>query len=104
VFKNVFEEQAKGRQMISETGTGGIFKSTSGWEDGKYYCLHNNAPAGTILKITNNATGKSVYAKVLDLITDIKQNNGLIVRLSNAAADALGVVDNKLDCTINYSK
>jgi LysM repeat protein len=104
IFKNLFEEQTKGRSLITETGAGGIFKSTSGWEDGKYYCLHNNAPAGTILKITNTATGKTVYAKVLDLITDIKQNNGLIVRISNAAADALGVTDNKLDCTINYSK
>ncbi|GAB2826448.1 LysM peptidoglycan-binding domain-containing protein [Ferruginibacter profundus] len=104
IFKSVFDEQAKGKQLISENGQGGIFKSTSGWEDGKYYCLHNNAAPGTILKITNTANGKVVYAKVLDLITDIKQNNGLILRLSNAAADALGVVDNKLDCTINYSK
>jgi len=104
VFKNLFDEQAKGKYITTESGTAGIFKSTSGWEDGKYYCLHNNAAAGTILRITNNATGKSVYAKVLDLITDIKQNNGLIIRLSNSAADALGVVDNKFDCTINYSK
>ena len=103
-FKNAFDEQVKDKQQVTETGVGGIFKSTSGWEDGKYYCLHNNATPGTILKIKNNATGKWVYAKVLDLITDIKQNNGLIIRLSNAAADALGVVDNKLDCTINYSK
>jgi LysM repeat protein len=104
IFKSVFDEQSKGKQVISESGPGGIFKSTSGWEDGKYYCLHNSAAPGTILKITNNTTGKVVYAKVLDLITDIKQNSGLILRLSNAAADALGVVDNKLDCTINYSK
>jgi LysM repeat protein len=104
IFKNVFDEQTKGKQLVSETGTAGIFKSTSGWEDGKYYCLHNNAAAGTIIKITNAATGKSVYAKVLDLIPDIKQNSGLIIRLSNAAADVLGVTDTKLDCTLNYSK
>ena len=103
-FKSLFDEQAKGKYITTETGAGAVFKSTSGWEDGKYYCLHNTAAAGTILKITNNATGRSVYAKVLDLITDIKQNNGLIIRLSNAAADALGAADNKFDCTINYSK
>ena len=90
--------------MVNETGTGGIFKSTSGWEDGKYYCLHNTAAAGTILKITNKATGKSVYAKVLDLIPDIKQNESLIIRISNAAANALGTTQDKLECTINYSK
>lgn len=105
VFKTVFEEQTKGKSLASETGTAGVFKSTSGWEDGKYYCLHNAANAGTIIKITNNSTGKTVYAKVLDLIPDIKQNSGLIIRLSNAAADILGAAaDGKMDCTLNYSK
>ncbi len=104
-FKNIFEEQTNGKKTVSETGAVGVFKSTSGWQDGKYYCLHNIAPAGTILKITDKATGKSVYAKVLDMIPDIKQNAGLLIRLSNAAADALGATaDSKIDCTINYSK
>lgn len=104
IFKKDFEMQAKEKTSAFESGEGGVFKSTSGWQDGKYYCLHNNAAPGTILKITNSATGRSVYAKVLDLIPDIKQNNGLLVRLSNAAADALGAAENKFDCTINFSK
>jgi murein DD-endopeptidase MepM/ murein hydrolase activator NlpD len=104
IFKSLYESQTSNNNLVSETGTGGVFKSTSGWEDGKYYCLHNTAPAGTVIKITNVANGKSVYAKVLDLIPDIKQNTGLIIRLSNAAADALGSAENKLDCTLNYSK
>jgi rare lipoprotein A (peptidoglycan hydrolase) len=104
-FKNIFDEQANGKQPVNESGTGGVFKSTSGWEDGKYYCLHNTAPAGTIVKITNKITGKLVYAKVLDMIPDIKQNTGLLIRLSNAAADALGATaDSKIECTVNYSK
>jgi LysM repeat protein len=84
-----------------ESGTAGIFKSTSGWEDGKYYCLHNTASQGTILKITNTATGKSIYAKVLDGIPDLKQNSNLVLRLSNAGADAIGAGGN-FECTINY--
>lgn len=104
IFKSLYEAQTSNNNLVSETGTGGVFKSISGWEDGKYYCLHNTAPAGTVIKITNAANGKSVYAKVLDLIPDIKQNTGLIIRLSNAAADALGITENKLDCTLNYSK
>jgi rare lipoprotein A (peptidoglycan hydrolase) len=62
------------------------------------------AAPGTIVKIINNANGKSVYAKVLDLIPDIKQNAGLIICVSNAAADVLGVTADKIDCTLNYSK
>jgi LysM repeat protein len=96
VFRTQYSNAGK-----DESGTAGIFKSTSGWDDGKYYCLHNTAAQGTILKITNTATGKSIYAKVLDGIPDLKQNNNLILRLSNAGADAIGANGN-FECTINY--
>lgn len=90
--------------MVTEAGAANVFKSNSGWSDGKYYCLHNSAAPGTIVKITSTASGKSIYAKVLDAIPDIKQNAGLLVRLSNAAAEELGVGENKFDCTLSYSK
>jgi LysM repeat protein len=103
-FKTDYEMQTSAKNVVSETGIVGIFKSSSGWSDGKFYCLHNTAQQGTIIKITNTANGKSVYAKVLDLIPDIKQNNGLLIRLSNAAADVLGLTETKIDCTLSYSK
>ena len=99
-FKSLYSNQSS--QKNEEKGAAGIFKSTSGWEDGKYYCLHNTAPAGSIIKITSTSTNKTVYAKVLDVIPDLKQNNGMILRLSNAAAEELGVGANDFDCTINY--
>lgn len=104
VFKADYTEQAKVNHTITESGNAGVFKSTSGWQDGKYYCLHNMAAPGTIVKITNNANGKSVFAKVLDMMPDIKQNNGLVIIVSNAASSVLGVADGKIDCTLNYSK
>jgi LysM repeat protein len=103
-FKNIFAEQAKEGGISNENGTAAVFKSTSGWDDGKYYCLHNAAAPGTIVKITSAATGKSVYAKVLDVMPDIKQNNGVLIRLSNAAAAELGQDDSKFDCTLSFSK
>lgn len=98
-FRNVFEQQQNSSESIK--GTAGVFKSTSGWQDGKYYCFHNNAAPGSIVKITDNASGKSVYAKVLDAIPDIRQNAGLIIVISNAAADELGVGENKFDCEVS---
>lgn len=96
-FRTLFRDNGK-----QESGTAGMFKSTSGWEDGKYYCLHNNATAGTIVKVTNKTNGRSVYAKVLDVIPDIKQNEGMVLRISNAAANELGAGIENFECTINY--
>ena len=103
-FKPSFEKQEKRDVVKFETGAAAIFKSNSGWEDGKYYCLHNTATPGTIIKVTNITTGKSIYAKVLDVIPDIKQNNGLLIRISNAAAQELGTGDARFACTLTYSK
>ncbi len=97
-FKSAFNNTGK-----EEEGAAGIFKSTSGWEDAKYYCLHNTAEQNSIVKITNPANGKFVYAKVLDVMPDLKQNNELSVRISSAAAEALGVDGtSNFNCKINY--
>ncbi|MEO6818247.1 MAG: LysM peptidoglycan-binding domain-containing protein [Ginsengibacter sp.] len=100
-FKPSYEKQNHvNSDYKSSISTGGIFKSTSGWQDGKYYCFNNDASAGTVLKITDKQTGKSIYAKVLDVIPDIKQNTGLQIIISNAAADELGVGE-KFECDLS---
>ena len=102
-FKKLYDDQAEKKSPVSASGTAGTFKSTSGWQDGKYYCFNNDAPPGSVIKITDNATNKSVYAKVLDAIPDIKQNTGLTIIISNAAAEELGSGD-KFDCALSYVK
>ena len=102
-FKSFYNQQLKEKSnSANEKGEGTIFKSSSGWDDGKYYCLHNTAAAGSFVKITNTANNKVVYAKVLDLIPDLKQNSGIVIRISNAAASELGVSGNSFDCTLSY--
>lgn len=103
-FKAFYNQQLKenGSSSKQEKGEAGIFKSTSGWDDGKYYCLHNSAPAGSVIKITNTANNKIVYAKVLDLIPDLKQNSNYIIRVSNAAASELGVSGSGFECSLSY--
>jgi len=103
-FKMLYETQAGNGEAVAEEGLAGIFKSTSGWTDGKYYCLHNSAATGSVVKISNPANGKMVYAKVLDLIPDIKQNNGMAIVISNAAAQELGATENNFSCVLNYLK
>ncbi|HTR27693.1 MAG TPA: LysM peptidoglycan-binding domain-containing protein [Puia sp.] len=86
----------------SVTGQAGTFKSTSGWQDGKYYALMNNVPVGTIVKITDQGTGKSVFAKVLGQLPDMKESAGLTVRISNAAASELGEGEGKFGVGVSY--
>ncbi len=86
----------------STNGTAGTFKSTSGWQDGKYYALMNNVQVGTIIKVIAPATQKSVYAKVLGQLPDMKESEGLTVRISNAAANELGEPEGKFSVQVRY--
>ncbi len=101
-FKDIYAAQTQGKKVKEKNGIAATFKSTSGWNDGKYYCFHNTAIAGSVVKITNPASNKSVYAKVLDVIPDISQNEGIDLRISNAAAEELGVTTEKFDCLVAY--
>ncbi len=96
-FKSLYNDSGK-----SAAGIAGIFKSTSGWKDGKYYALANNVPVGTIIKITYPGTNKSVYAKVLGELPDMKESAGLALRISDAAAYELGTPESKISVNMNY--
>lgn len=103
-FKTDFEQQTKSAPVSNEeTVTSGIFKTTSGWEDGKYYLLIDNVQPGTIVRIINPSNNKAIYAKVLGGMAGIRQNEGYGIRISNAGATALEVVDqDKFIVKINY--
>ena len=91
------------RKNISKnttTGTVGTFKSISGWNDKKYYILINDIPQGTIVRITSNH--KSICAKVVGPLPNIKEDLKYLARINNAAADALGIQDTGFGVVINY--
>jgi LysM repeat protein len=103
-FKNQFESQVKTNPISkNETVTAGIFKTKSGWEDAKYYLLIDKVSPGTIVKIINPSNNKTVYAKVLGEMSGIRQNQGLNIRVSNAAAATLEIDDEeKFIVKVNY--
>jgi LysM repeat protein len=101
-FTSLFGVDVDGRSLESTNGVSMTFKTASGWTDKKYYILINDVPPGSIVKVTSPATNKIIYAKVLWKITDTKENDGLNFRISNAAADALGVTDTKFPLTVTY--
>jgi LysM repeat protein len=101
-YNGGYFRQQFGGSGKTANGTAGIFKSTSGWQDGKYYALMNNVPVGTIIKIDHPVTRKSVYAKVLGQLPDMKESSGLAIRLSDAAAAELGAGAFKFNVEVSY--
>ncbi len=96
-FRTQYDETGK-----TTSGVAGVFKSTSGWNDGKYYALMNNVTVGTIIRISFSSTNKSVYAKVLGELPDMKESAGLALRISDAAANELGAGNSKFQVDVRY--
>jgi LysM repeat protein len=103
-FRTSFEQQVKAKPISkNSTVTSGIFKTTSGWQDAKYYLLIDGVSPGTIVRIFNPDNNKAVYAKVLGEMNGIRQNEGLDIRISSAAASALQVKEeDKFVVNVNY--
>lgn len=93
-FKGSFDQQVKKTPVSKEeTVTAGIFKTASGWQDEKYYLLMDGVAPGSIIRIGNPSNTRVIYAKVLGEMNGIRQNEGYNIRISNAAASALGITD-----------
>lgn len=103
-FKSFFDQQVKATPISkTETVTSGIFKMVTGPQDAKYYLLVDGVPSGTIVRVINPDNSRAVYAKVLGEMGSIRPNQGLNIRISNAAASSLGITDtDKFIVKINY--
>jgi LysM repeat protein len=101
-FESLFGVDVAGRSLEKSSGAAMTFKTASGWTDKKYYILVNDIAPGSIVKVTSADGNKTIYAKVLWNMGDLKENEGLTYRISNAAADALGITDLKFQLSIAY--
>lgn len=103
-FKIHFAQQIKTTPLSKdETVTSGVFKTVNGVNEGKYYALLDGVEPGTIIRVINPSNNKAVYAKVLGQMNGIHQNEGLNLRISNAAASMLDINEtDKFIVKVNY--
>lgn len=71
-------------------------------DSSKSYVLHRTAPIGTIMKITNPMTGKSVFAKVVGRFAENETTKDVLIVLTKAAADAVGALDKRFLVNITF--
>ncbi len=83
-------------------------KGTALWIDDKNldatksYALHRTAPVGTVIKISNPMSGRSVFAKVVGRYTENETTKDVIIVITRAAAEAIGVIDKRFFVNIGY--
>ena len=101
-FIGLYNSQTKGKVLNNLNGTADIFKSNSGWNDGKYYVLMNTLAPGTIVKVVALSSNLTIYAKVLGNIPPGKENEGVSLRISNAASAQLKVGEGRFEVKISW--
>ncbi len=100
-FSSVFGKDVTGRSLQTANGVSMTFKTASGWSDKKYYILMNDVAPGSVVQITNE-DGKAIYAKVLWNMGDVKDNDGVVFRISDAAASALNLKTTKFNLAVTF--
>ncbi len=100
-FAHTYQQRIKDRAYQYLTGDAAIFKTINGWNDRKFYVLINEIIPGTIVRVTAS-NKKSVCAKVLGPLPETKGAAGLMIRLNNAAAAALGMDDQRFLVSMTY--
>jgi LysM repeat protein len=100
-FAYTYYQRVKDRAYQYLTGDAAIFKTISGGNDRKFYVLINEILPGTIVRIMA-PNKKTICAKVLGPLPETKGAAGLIIRMSNSAAAALGMDDQRFLVSITY--
>lgn len=68
----------------------------------KMLVLHRTAPIGTVIKVTNPMTNRSTFAKVVGKFTENETTKDVIIVMTKAVAEAVGALDKRFFCNINY--
>ena len=90
-----------GLREVDERGVA-IWIADENLDGTKMLALHQTAPIGTIIKITNPMTGKSTFTKVVGKFTQNESTKDAIIVLTKATADMVGALDRRFQAIIVY--
>ncbi len=92
---------ANGRKEVNEMGVAAWIEDEE-INPNKYYALHRTAPVGTIIKVTNKMNSRVVYVKVVGKLPSTGDNDGILIKISKAGAEKLGVLDERFQAELVY--
>jgi LysM repeat protein len=90
-----------GLREVNERGIA-VSLSDENLNETKMLALHQTAPIGTVVKITNPMTGKSTFAKIVGKFTPNELSKDAIIVVNKATADLIGALDRRFQVTLIY--
>lgn len=85
---------------MRETGIAEVINTPN--KSSKYLALHRKAPVGSNIKITNEATGHTIVAKVIGNLNEKGPDENIMIKLSPYAYYQLRPKDARLRATVEY--
>ena len=104
-FEGIKEEEEKTLESIetvSEMGFASVIEGGSNTR--KYLALHRTAPVGTVLRVRNEMNEMSVFVRVVGKLPDTGVNDKVDIRLTQAAYEKLGGINERFPVEISYLK
>ncbi len=95
-FKTIYQEyEQNGMTKQTERGVATWLDENYARGDANYYALHKYAPVGSVVKVRNLMNDRKVYVKVIGRLSDTESNRNVLVKITEASADYLNVLDEK---------
>ena len=89
-----------GYEEIVETGIGEMIPGST--EARKYFGLHRTAKVGTMVKVRNEMNNRILYVRIIGRIPNTGDNKKVLIKISKAAYDRLGIIDKRFRAEISY--
>lgn len=91
-----------GQSVHTEKGPVAFYGSKTG-NNSFFYAFHNTASKGTIIKVHNPGTGKTIFVKVLGPMPETRLYHNSVLGINAKARAALGVTTEKAWCELSYA-
>ena len=94
------KKEVKGYEKISEMGFASPIEGKT--DTKKYLALHRTAPVGTIMQIRNEMNNLNVFVRVVGKLPDTGINEKISIRITQAAYESLGGINDRIPVEISY--
>jgi LysM repeat protein len=94
------DAKKSGSKLVYEAGKGEMINSRT---DEKF-ALHRTAPLYSYIFVANPSKGTSVRVQVIGSIPNVDRDKDVIIKISKASCDALGIINDRFPVELLYEK